>query len=1000
MRPDSPYKGLASFDDSELDSLFFFGRTRERQTIVANVLANKLTVLYGPSGVGKSSLLRAGVAQALRAEETGAVAVHDIWGSGALEGLIETLRREVEELGPTAGLADTVAAVAQQRGEVHLLLDQFEECFRYQDADVVVRELTDLLRRPGLRVTVLIALRDDALAELDVFTHRVPEMFGNLLRLDALDRNAAREAILRPLDRFAELTGEDWLAEPALVATLLDQTAERDRVETPFLQLVLDRLWHAERDAGSTTLRQETLDRLGGAERIVYEHVHGTLDSLSAEDEEATARIIRQLVTPSGAKLAHREVDLAALADVDEGVLRHLVAELERNRILRSVDPGDGGSRVELYHDVLAEPLLAWRQQFELERERRRARRQRQRLLALVAAALVALAAVGALAVYAFSQARRSHAHELNARALASISTNPVESLRLALHAARLSPDSSAENALRSSLLAVREERVLRLGGPVVAAAFSPTTGNLLTVAGTHARLNRPDGSPLLMFATHGKLTTAAWSSDGRELALGGADGLVRVFTSRGRLLRSVQTTAPIAVLSFVGHVLLVGSGGHVRLLYGPHGTLRTLSFPGAVVTAALSTDKRWVAVAAKRDGRVTTRLIDVHTRRTRTLLDERGIDALALSPNQSLLATGSTDKTARLWHVPTGKLARVLPTRGHVVSVEFSPRGRLLLTPSTDGTVSVWNAHSGNRELLLVGANGAATAAARSPDGTQIATAFADGEARVYDASNGALLAPLTGNTDAVTTIGFDPQGRTIVTGSADGTARLWSATGGNQLIPVDRRSAPVNANFVTNTLIRSVAHGIAHYVTVGGRLIRIAPAHTVAPAYRSPNGRIEAALHGREVDLLDAQTGRIEHRLLGHSSTVTDAQFSTDGRYLVTASDDHTARIWNVRTGALIHVLRGHFFPVYAASFSPDGRWVVTASQFTAGLWDAQTGQLLEYLRGHTAPLTSASFSPNGQWIVTGANDGVASVVRCDICSDLHGLEQVAHRRLTAVS
>ena len=347
MRPDSPYKGLASFGDSELDSLFFFGRTRERQTIVANVLANKLTVVYGPSGVGKSSLLRAGVAQALRAEETGAVAVHDIWGSGALEALIETLRREVEDLGPTAGLADTVAAVAQQRGEVHLLLDQFEECFRYEDADVVVRELTDLLRRPGLRVTVLIALRDDALAELDVFTSRVPEMFGNLLRVDALTRNAAREAIVRPLDRFTELTGEEWQAEPALVAALLDQTAEGDRVEMPFLQLVLDRLWHAERDAASATLRLATLERLGGAERIVHEHVHGTLDALTADDEEATARIIRQLITPSGAKLAHTERDLAALVEVDQQVLRHLVAKLERNRILRAVDTGDGSSRVD-----------------------------------------------------------------------------------------------------------------------------------------------------------------------------------------------------------------------------------------------------------------------------------------------------------------------------------------------------------------------------------------------------------------------------------------------------------------------------------------------------------------------------------------------------------------------------------------------------------------------------------------------------------------------------
>jgi WD40 repeat protein len=93
---------------------------------------------------------------------------------------------------------------------------------------------------------------------------------------------------------------------------------------------------------------------------------------------------------------------------------------------------------------------------------------------------------------------------------------------------------------------------------------------------------------------------------------------------------------------------------------------------------------------------------------------------------------------------------------------------------------------------------------------------------------------------------------------------------------------------------------------------------------------------------------------------------------------------------------VLRGHFFPVRAASFSPDGRWVVTASQFTAGLWDALSGRLVLYLQGNTRPLTGAVFSPDGNWILTGSDDGTARIVRCDICSNLSGLEKVARQRL----
>ena len=120
--PDSPYKGLASFEDSELDALLFFGREREAATVAANVLASRLTVLYGPSGVGKSSLLHAGVARRLRELSGAPVVVHDSWAEDPASGLIASVRGECGELGATAGLVDTVAAAAHQTGELHLLL--------------------------------------------------------------------------------------------------------------------------------------------------------------------------------------------------------------------------------------------------------------------------------------------------------------------------------------------------------------------------------------------------------------------------------------------------------------------------------------------------------------------------------------------------------------------------------------------------------------------------------------------------------------------------------------------------------------------------------------------------------------------------------------------------------------------------------------------------------------------------------------------------------------
>jgi WD40 repeat protein len=989
----SPYKGLESFGDTELDALLFFGRERETETIVANVFANRLTVVYGPSGVGKSSLLRAGVAQRLRADGA-VVVVHDTWAEQPLDALIGSVHRQVPELGIAAGLVDTIAAAAQARGELYLVLDQLEEYFLYHGSDgPLVELLPELLRRPGLRLSVLIGVRDDALAELDAFTGRLPGIFGNLLRLDRLGRRASRQAILGPLDAYGRLRGGDYDAEPALVEALLDQS-----LEAPFLQLVLEQLWAEEQEQGSATLRLETLRRLGGPEAIVRDHVAGTLDRLEAGERAAAARVVRQLVTASGAKVSHTEADLAEYAQVDTARLRPLLAALTQERILRAVDRiGGSGPRYEIFHDVLAEPLLAWRQAAELERERTAARTQRRRLLGVVAATTLALLIVATVAVYALtqrsaarSQARHSHAHELAAQALAELPSNPASGLALALRAARLSPDSEAAAVLRDSLLALREQRVIRLGGQIAGAAFAPH-GDYLLAASTNgdAGLYRRDGTRILQLPRGRALTQTAWSPDGTLFATGDAAGTATIWeTATGRPLRVVRTTAPVSALSFVGHILLVGSGGHLRIVYGTHGTIRTLRVAGAVVSAALRPNGKTVAVAERRAGHVSVQLISVATRLPLATLPERGVVSLVFSPNGRLLATGSTDKTARLWNAANGRLEHVLPQRGHVVAERFSADGQTLVTASTDGTAAVWDVHSGQRQLLLTGATGPALDAATSPDGSEFVVAFADRTARIYNSIDGRILAPLAGHGDAVTSVSFDPTGRVIATGSDDGTVRLWNATASDELEPIASRSVAAKA-FLAQLARRSRV----------GRVGALARAHVQHIAVSS-DGSTVATTDARDAFLWDAKTGALLHTLAGHRGLITDVAFSPDGRAVVTSSVDHDARIWDVASGRLLHVLRGHFFPVYSAAFSPDGDWVVTASQLTAGLWSAATGQLVEYLRGSPKPLQAAAFGSGGTSILAVSRDGIVREAQCAVCQNIAGLERTAAARLALLA
>ncbi len=413
-----PFPGLAPYKEG--DAPFFFGREPERDLIVANLLSSRLTVVYGPSGVGKSSLLRAGVVPEVRDRAPVApggservVVLVDSWKEESLTAIRGALDRELAARA-NGGSADPVPAdlpladALQAYGErmdalLMLVLDQFEEHFLYHPgaADALARELPVALSDPHVRARVVISLREDALAQLDRFQGAAARPFDNLLRVGPMTDEHAEEAIEGPIRLYRELHPERQVeAEDGLAEHVLDLlhapepfagrarggAAAQDGIEPAYLQLVMRRLWDREAAQGSATLRIATLREMGGVREIVAEHLRENMDRLGASEQRLMAGAFHYLVTPSGAKVAQRRTDLAKVTGATEEQIGPPLEALSEDdaRILRPVDDAPS---YEVFHDVLCQPVLDWQARWHADRQR--AKLTRVAILAGVLAAFV-----------------------------------------------------------------------------------------------------------------------------------------------------------------------------------------------------------------------------------------------------------------------------------------------------------------------------------------------------------------------------------------------------------------------------------------------------------------------------------------------------------------------------------------------------------------------------------------------------------------------------------
>ena len=989
-----PFKGLASFEPIDAD--YYFGRERLVAELIARLVGTGFLGIVGPSGSGKSSVLRAGLLPALAG---GVLPGSESWRRLLLrpgERPLDELRRVLVSgaKDPLAEALDSLPTGAR----LLLAVDQLEELFTACRSDTERAAFTETLARaaadPGGRAVVVVALRADFYGRFAAYPGLAELLGANHVLVGPMQASELRRAVELPAGRVG------LRVEPELADALVGDV-EGEPGALPLLSTALLELWQKRQENALTLAAYRAA---GGVHGAVARLAEGTYARVPDERRQLVRAVMLRLVgdgegdAPVRRRAPLAELDLernedvadvlATLADsrlvtVSEGNvevaheallrewprLREWIEEdTEGRRLRRHITQAArewdvaGRDQGELYRGARLAAALDWTADHALdvnelerafvtesreasEKETKRVRRTNRRLRGLLVGVAVLLAAAVAGGIYAASQRREARAAE-TAQFVQRLGSQALveEELDLSLLLARQAVEIDDSPLTRGYLLATLRRNPAAIGimhgdGDVLRGIAVTPDGKTLAVEAGRGGIRFFDattyaqiGDPLPL--KDSGLGSLAYSPDGRTLAVGG-DHKLRLIDARTRQQLAEATVDGTAMrTAFTNH------GSKLIVVVAPGSSGEDLGGADAHITIR---DADTLAPIGS---------IEPEAYVGAYVGNWYASPQFAVTPDDRFLITASEDGELALWDLRSSRKTRTWRIEaGLAPALAVSEDGRTVAVGSKHG-VQLVDVRSGTVRTAAGDSAGSPSWVLFSPNGKMVVAANRDKTVTRWDVESATPLETLRGHSNFVQQPVFSPDGETLYTVSHDGTAIAWDLMGDRRL---GRSFTFTHDRFFSKT-------GFDGH-----------------PGRLSPDGRLIAVgLKEQGVALWDVrELTPVGAPLLDTGGEVKSLAFSPDGKTIAAVADTMLT-IWDVGSRSRLHErYAGHPALVLAVGFSPDGATLATASSdLGLQLWDAATGDTLDH-REFAGRASDVAFSADGAMIASIRDrEGVAEV------------------------